>query len=116
LILVGAAKMSAINEVFGFITSGSIAGVSPLVFMVVTFIIGVIVGYLARKVLKIAIIAIIILIVASYFGFLGLSLGALKSAAVTYGPLVIQFCVFLVGVLPVGLGLIVGVIVGFIFS
>ena len=108
--------MGAIEEVFGFITSGSIVGLSPLVFMVITFVIGVIVGYLARKVLKIAIIAAVILIIISYFGFFGLSLGSLKTAAETYGPMVIQFGALLIGVLPMGLGFIVGLIVGFIFS
>jgi uncharacterized membrane protein (Fun14 family) len=108
--------MGAIDAAFDFITSGSIAGVSPLIIIAITFIIGAIVGYLARKVLKIAIVAVIILIVISYLGFFGLSLGSLKSAAEAYGPMVIQFCAFLAGVLPVGLGFIVGLIVGFIFS
>jgi len=108
--------MSVVDGVLNFITSGSIAGLSPLIFMAITFIIGVIVGYLARKVLKIAIIAAVVLIVVSYLGFFGLSLGSLKTAAETYGPMVIQLGTFLVGVLPVGIGFVVGLIIGFIFS
>lgn len=108
--------MGAIEEVIGFITSGSIVGLSPLIVMVITFVIGVIVGYLARKVLKIAIIAAVILIVVSYLGFFGLSFGVLQTAAETYGPLVIQFGALIIGVLPISLGFIVGLIVGFIFS
>jgi uncharacterized membrane protein (Fun14 family) len=108
--------MSVLDGALNFITSGSIAGLSPLIIMAITFIIGVIVGYLARKVLKIAIIAAVVLIVVSYLGLFGLSLGALKTAAETYGPMVIQLGAFLVGVLPAGLGFVVGLIIGFIFS
>jgi uncharacterized membrane protein (Fun14 family) len=108
--------MSAIDGAFNFITSGSIAGLSPLIFMVVTFIIGVIAGYLARKVLKIAIIAAVILIIISYLGFFGLSPRALVTAAETYGPMVIHLGTLLVGVLPIGIGFVVGLIIGFIFS
>ncbi|MCL1977676.1 MAG: hypothetical protein FWG55_06220 [Candidatus Bathyarchaeota archaeon] len=108
--------MGAIEEVLNFITSGSIAGLPPLAVMIITFVIGVIVGYVARKVLKFAIIAAIIIVVVSYFGFFGLSLGALKTAAETYGPMVIQYGTLLIGVLPIGLGFIVGLIIGFIFS
>jgi len=108
--------MGTIDAAFGFITSGSIAGISPLIIMAITFVIGVIVGYIARKVLKIAIVTIIILVIISYLGFFGLSLGSLKTAAETYGPMVIQLCAFLAGVLPLGLGFIVGLIIGFIFS
>ncbi|MCL2642524.1 MAG: hypothetical protein FWD52_03290 [Candidatus Bathyarchaeota archaeon] len=108
--------MGVIEEVFGFITSGSIAGISPLIFMIITFVIGVIVGYIARRVLKIAIIATIILIIICYLGFFGLSLGTLKTAAETYGPMVLQASALIVGALPIGLGFIVGLIIGFIFS
>ncbi len=41
--------------------------------MILPFIIGLIVGYLAHKFLKIAIIAAIIIVVVAYFGFFGLS-------------------------------------------
>jgi len=108
--------MGILEEATGFITSGSIAGISPLIVIVITFIIGVIIGYIARKFLKIAIIAAIILIIISYLGFFGLSLGTLKTAAETYGPMVIQLCALLAGILPIGLGFIVGFIVGLIFS
>jgi len=43
------------------------------VMMILPFIIGLIVGYLAHKFLKIAIIAAIIIVVVAYFGFFGLS-------------------------------------------
>ena len=108
--------MGVLEDIFGFITSGSIGGLPPIVVMIIPFIIGLIVGYLVHKVLKIAIIAAIILVIVAYFGFFGLSLGSLKGIADTYGPIAIQYGVLLMGMLPLGLGLIVGFIIGFIFS
>lgn len=108
--------MGVFDEIINFITSGSFSGIPPIVLMIIPFIIGLIVGYLFHKMLKIAIIAAIILVVVAYFGFFGLSLGALKNIAETYGPIAIQFGVLLIGMLPLGLGLIVGIIVGFVLS
>jgi uncharacterized membrane protein (Fun14 family) len=84
--------------------------------MILPFVTGLIVGYFVHKFLKIAIIAAIILVVVSYFGFYGLSLGALKDVADKYGPVALHYGVLLIGMLPLGLGFIVGLIVGFIFS
>jgi uncharacterized membrane protein (Fun14 family) len=108
--------LGAIDQVINFITSGSIGGIPPLVLMIIPFVIGLIVGYLVHKMLKIAIIAAIILVVVAYFGFFGLSLGALSNIADTYGPIAIQYGILLMGMLPLGIGLVVGVIIGFIFS
>jgi uncharacterized membrane protein (Fun14 family) len=108
--------LGAIDQVINFITSGSIGGIPPWVIMIIPFVIGLVVGYILHKTLKIAIIAAIILIVVAYFGFFGLSLGALKSIADTYGPIAIQYGVLLMGILPLSLGLIVGFVIGFIFS
>ena len=108
--------MGAIDQVINFITSGSIGGIPPLVLMIIPFVIGLVVGYLFHKMLKIAIIAAFILVVVAYFGFFGLSLGALKNIADTYGPIAIQYGVLLMGLLPLGLGLIVGFVIGFVLS
>ena len=77
--------MGVFEDIFDFITSGSIGGLPPIVVMILPFVIGLIVGYLVHKVLKIAIIAGIILVVVAYFGFFGLSLSALKDIADKYG-------------------------------
>ncbi len=108
--------MGAIEQIINFITSGTIGGIPPLVLMIIPFIIGLVVGYLVHKMLKIAIIAAIILVVVAYFGFFGLDLGALKNIADTYGPVAIQYGVLLMGILPLGLGLIVGFVIGFVLS
>jgi len=108
--------LGAIEEVINFITAGSISGLPPIVLMIIPFAIGLIVGYLAHKMLKIAIIAGIILVIVAYFGFFGLSLGTLSNIADTYGPIAIQYGTLLMGMLPLGIGLVVGFIIGFIFS
>ena len=108
--------MGVIDDIFKFITSGSIGGLPPIVVMIIPFILGLVVGYLVHKMLKIAIIAGIILVVVSYFGFFGLSLSLLKNLSDTYGPIAVQYGVLLIGMLPLGVGLIVGLIIGFIFA
>ena len=108
--------MGVIDDIFKFITSGSIGGLPPIVVMIIPLILGLVVGYLVHKMLKIAIIAGIILVVVSYFGFFGLSLGALKNLSDTYGPIAVQYGTLIIGILPLGIGFIVGLIIGFIFS
>jgi uncharacterized membrane protein (Fun14 family) len=108
--------LGAIDDVFHFITSGTIAGLPTIVVMILPFIVGLIVGYLVHKFLKIAIVAAVILVIVAYFGFFGLSLGALKSLSDKYGPIAIQYGTLLIGILPLGLGFIIGLIIGFIFS
>ena len=108
--------MGLMDELFGFITSGSIAGIPTLVVMAIPFIIGLIIGFLLKKTLKIAIVLGIIVVIVSYLGLFGLSLGVLKDVADQYGPAVIHYAVLLMGMLPLGLGFIVGLAIGFLFG
>ncbi len=108
--------MGVIDDIFGFIASGSIGGLPPIVVMIIPLILGLVVGYLVHKMLKIAIIAAIILVVISYLGFFGLSLGALEDLSNIYGPVAVQYGILFIGMLPLGIGFIVGLIIGFIFS
>ena len=66
--------------------------------------------------LKIAIIAAIILFVLAYFGFFGLSLSALKNDAIEYGNIVYQYGALIIGILPLGIGFIIGLVIGFVLS
>ncbi len=108
--------MNALGEVFHFITSGSISGLPPIVLMIIIFVIGLIVGYLIHLFLKIAIIAAIILFVVAYFGFFGLSLSELKNYATQYGSIVYQYGALIIGILPLSIGFIIGIIIGFVLS
>ena len=108
--------MNALGEVIHFITSGSISGLPPIALMIIIFVVGLIVGYLVHLFLKIAIIAAIILFVVAYLGLFGLSLSKLKSDATQYGPVVYQYGALIIGILPLSIGFIIGLIIGFVFS
>jgi uncharacterized membrane protein (Fun14 family) len=108
--------MSEFNDLIHFITSGSIAGLPPIVMMIIIFVVGLIVGYLLHLFLKIAIVAAIVIFVLAYLGLFGLSLGTLKNLAVKYGPLVYQYGALIIGILPLSIGFIIGVIIGFVLS
>ena len=108
--------LGAIDQVIHFITSGSIGGLHPYVLMIIIFVIGLIVGFLIHSFLKIAIIAAIVLFVAAYLGFWGLSVSELKNYATQYGPIVYQYGALIIGILPVSIGFIIGLIIGFVFG
>jgi uncharacterized membrane protein (Fun14 family) len=84
--------------------------------MAIPFIVGLIVGFLAKKFLKWAIIGAVILVVLAYFGIWGLSFDKLHQWAITYGPLALHEAIAVIGLLPLGIGFIVGAILGFIFG
>ena len=108
--------MTIIGDIFHFITSGSIAGLPPIAIMAIIFIVGLIVGYLLHLFLKIAFVAAIVLVVVAYFGLFGLSLSALKDLSDKYGPIALQYGTLIIGILPLGIGFIIGAIIGFVLS
>ncbi len=108
--------MALIDELLKFLFQGSVAGLPSLVVMIIPFILGLIAGFFIKKVLKIAIIAAIILFIATYFGLFNLSFDSLKNAISQYGPIVLHFAVLLLGILPLSIGFIIGIIIGFIFT
>jgi hypothetical protein len=107
--------LDLLSDLLGRI-GGSIGGLPTIAIMAVPFIVGLIVGFLIKKVLKWAIIAGIIVVVIAYFGFFGLSLATLGDLAQQYGPIAAQEAILLFGLLPLGLGFILGLILGFIFG
>ena len=108
-------QLDLLGDLFSII-GGSIAGIPTLVLMAIPFIIGLIIGWFIKKTLKIAIIAAIIAVILVYFGFFGLSSSGLGGLATQYGGIIIQGAILLFGILPIGIGLIIGVILGFIIG
>jgi uncharacterized membrane protein (Fun14 family) len=108
--------MGLIDEILNFITNGNISGLPTLGVMAIPFILGLIVGFLAIKFLKIALIIIIVLAVAIYFGFYSLDISMLHQLAQQYGSSALHLGAFLIGVLPLSIGFIIGAIVGFILG
>jgi uncharacterized membrane protein (Fun14 family) len=108
--------MGVFEDIFGFITSGSMFGLPPIVVMIIPLVIGLIVGYLIHKFLKIALIVALIALVVAYLGFFGLNLASLKDLADQYGPIAIQYGTLIIGILPLGIGFFVGAIIGFLVA
>lgn len=109
-------KLGLIEDLLSFIGSGNFGGIPTIVVMAIPFIIGLVLGFFAKKLLKIAIIGIILVVIASYLGFFTLSLDSLKNIATQYGPAAIHIGVLLIGILPLGIGFFVGLVIGFIFG
>ena len=108
--------MALLDELIRFITSGSIAGLPSIAVMIIPYIVGLIVGFFVKKFLKIAIIVVILAVIISYFGFYNLNLSALGNLATQYGPTAIHYATLLFGILPLSIGFIAGLIIGFIFA
>jgi uncharacterized membrane protein (Fun14 family) len=109
-------NMGLIDEIFNFITNGNIAGMPTLAVMSIPLVIGLIVGFLAIKFLKIAILVIIIVAVAVYLGFYSLDISTLQQLAQQYGPSALHLGAFLIGLLPLTVGFAIGAIIGFILG
>lgn len=103
--------LDLLGDLFGMI-GGNLSGIPTIIFMAIPFIVGLIVGFLVKKALKWAIIGAIIVVLATYFGFFGLTWGTLGNV----GMDVIQGGILLFGMLPLGLGFIIGLILGFLFG
>ncbi|MEM3437921.1 MAG: hypothetical protein QXP55_05285 [Nitrososphaerales archaeon] len=109
--------MALIEDVLGII-SGSISGIPTIFIMIVPFIVGLIIGFFIKKLLKIMIIIAILALIASFLGLISLTsiateLGYLASL---YGPQVYYYVSLLIGVLPLGIGFFIGLIIGFLLS
>ena len=108
--------MGLLDEMINFITHGNIGGLPVLGLMSIPFILGLVVGYLAIKFLKIALIAILILGVVIYLGLYSLDINMLQQLAHQFGPTALHLGALLIGVLPLSLGFVIGAIIGFILG
>lgn len=105
--------MSAIDAIFSFITEGSLLGLPPAIFMAAPFIIGLILGFLIKKSIKLVIVGLIIGGGALFFGILNMEeIKYYLQRIGKYAPELIQLAALVLGILPLGLGFAVGLIVG----
>ena len=105
-----------LNELFGFMTSGNIGGIPTIIVMAIPFIIGFFIGFLIKKFFKIIVLVTLITFISSYLGFFTINISTLKNIAEIYGPEVIHYGTMLIGILPIGLGLLAGLIIGFLLG
>jgi len=84
--------------------------------MAIPLILGLIVGFFIKKSLKRALIAGLIIAAVTYLGLFSLSLDGLKDITALYGPMSVHYVVLLLGMLPLSVGLIIGLTIGFLFG
>ena len=109
--------MSIVNDLWGAL-GGTIGGLPTIVVLAAPFLVGLIIGFLIKKLLKVGIILGLITLVAVYFGFVSLNTISSEISALVdkYGPTVMSYVAVFFGLVPLGLGLILGVALGFIFG
>ena len=92
------------ETVFGLPTSISMIGI---------FIIGLILGILLWKMLKMAIVLTLLIGVGMYFGVVGSGfIEDVKTLLLNYGPQALQLAALVIGILPFGLGIAAGFVIG----
>jgi uncharacterized membrane protein (Fun14 family) len=109
--------MSIVNDLIGAL-GGTIGGLPTIVVLVAPFVVGLVIGFLIKKLLKIGIILGLITLVAVYFGFVSLDTisTTLSDLVDKYGPVAMSYVAVFFGIVPLGLGLIIGIALGFIFG
>jgi len=118
--------MAIWEDLLSILSSGKIPGIPSeitffglpsLAFLSIPLIAGLVLGFLVKKALKIALIGIIAVGAGLYFGVL--SMDTLKTAleiGKSYGPEAMQYAAILFGMLPLGIGFIIGLIIGLKFG
>jgi len=98
--------------------SGNIGSLPSLLVMALPLIVGLVLGYVVKRALKIGLILVAVALVASYFGMLSLSsmTGEVQTLVTKYGPVAQSYVSLFFGIVPLSIGLIVGFLLGFIFT
>jgi uncharacterized membrane protein (Fun14 family) len=98
--------------------SGNLGGLPSLLVMAIPLIIGLILGYVVKRVLKIGLILVAVALVAAYFGFINLGslAGEASSFVSKYGPMANSYLSLFFGIVPLSIGLVIGFLLGFIFT
>ena len=109
--------MGIVTDLFALMSGSFGAGVPSLVVIAIPLIVGLIIGFVLRKALKIGIILVIVAFAASYLGFISLAgvEQSVKDLATKYGPVAMSYVALFFGIIPLSIGLIIGVIIGFVF-
>lgn len=105
--------MSGIENILSFVTQGSLLGLPASVFMSIPFITGVILGFMIKKALKWAVIGLVIIGGGLYLGVI--NMGDIKTYLAklpSYAPELMQYAALILGLLPLGMGLAVGLLIG----
>lgn len=95
----------------------SIFGLPGYAFLAMPIVVGLILGFLVKKALKIVVIAIIAITAGLYFGVLSMSdLQKYFQTATAFGPEAMHYAAILFAMLPLGTGFFIGLIIGLKFG
>jgi len=101
------------DYILEIITGETVWGLPTSIPMIGIFIIGLILGILLWKMLKMTIVLALLVGVGMYFGVIGSGfIEDVKTLLLNYGPQALQLAGLVIGVLPFGLGIAVGFIIG----
>jgi uncharacterized membrane protein (Fun14 family) len=101
------------DYILDIITGETVFGLPTSISMIGIFIIGLILGILLWKMLKMAIVFTILVGVGMYFGVVGSGfIEDVKTLLMTYGPQALQLAALVIGILPFGFGVAVGFVIG----
>ncbi|MCK5403386.1 hypothetical protein KAI60_04660 [Candidatus Bathyarchaeota archaeon] len=99
--------------IIDIIAGETVFGLPTGIPMIAIFIIGLILGVLLWKMLKMAIILSILVGIGMYFGVVGSGfIGDVRDLLMNYGPQAIQLAALVIGILPLGLGIAAGFVIG----
>ncbi len=98
--------------------SGNLGSLPSLLVMALPLIVGLVLGYIVKRMLKIGLILVAIALIASYFGFISLSglTSEVQSLITKYGPVANSYVSIFFGIVPLSIGLVIGFLLGFIFT
>jgi hypothetical protein len=108
--------MNIIGDLFALMGGSFGAGLPSLVIIAIPLIVGLILGYVLRRVLMVGIVLVVVALAATYLGFVTLAAveqGA-KDLATKYGPVAMSYVALFFGIIPLSIGLVIGIVIGFI--
>jgi len=95
----------------------SFYGLPPIVIAAIPFIVGLVLGILIKRALKLVITLALVAVVALYLGVVSWgTLNAYLEKVYANIPLAIHYAALLFAMLPLGLGFVVGLLVGLRFG
>ena len=95
----------------------SFYGLPPIVLAAVPFIVGLVLGVLIKRALKLVITLVLVVAIALYFGVISwAALNSYLEKVYANIPLAMHYAALLFAVLPLGLGFVIGFLIGLRFG
>lgn len=106
-----------IKIALGQIPNVSFNGIPGIGFLAIPFVIGLVLGFLVKKALKLALLGLIVVSVGMYFGVVNMTdIQRYLEITKNLGPQAMQYAAVLYGMLPLGAGFFIGLVIGLKFG